>query len=68
MSVSERFDDRLEPLGIGLGALLVLIGIATIAGFPWANKGDILASVLQVVGVLGTIGIGVLLVWLSRTE
>ena len=68
MSVSERFDDRLEPLGIGLGAMLVLIGIATIAGLPWANKGDIVASVLQIVGVLGTIGIGVLLVWLTRTE
>ena len=68
MSVTERFDDRLEPLGVGLGALLVLIGLATIAGMPWATKGDLVASILQILGVFGTIGIGALLVWLSRTE
>jgi hypothetical protein len=68
MSVTERFDDRLEPLGIGLGVLLVLMGLGTIAGFPWVTKGDALASVLQVVGALAMAGVGAGLVWLSRHE
>jgi len=68
MSVSERFDDRLEPVGIAVGVLLVLIGIATVAGTPWTVKGDAIASALQVLGVVLTVGIGVLLVWLSRTD
>jgi len=68
MSASERFDDRLEPVGIAVGVLLVLIGLGTVAGTPWTVKGDAIASVLQVIGVLLTIGIGVLLVWLSRTD
>lgn len=68
MSVTTRFDDRLEPVGIAVGVLLVLVGLGTIAGFPWATKGDALASVLQVVGALGTAAIGAGLVWLSRLD
>jgi protein-S-isoprenylcysteine O-methyltransferase Ste14 len=68
MSVTERFDDRLEPVGIAVGVLLVLIGVGTVAGTPWTVKGDAAASALQILGVLLTVGIGVLLVWLSRTD
>jgi len=68
MSVTERFDDRLEPVGIAVGVLLVLIGLGTIAGTPWTVKGDMVASVLQIIGVALTIGLGALLVWLSRTD
>lgn len=68
MNVTDRFDDTLEPVGIGMGVLLVLIGLGTIAGMPWVTKGDALASVLQIVGALGTAGVGVLLVWLARAE
>lgn len=59
------FRDVLEPLGTGAGVLLVLIGIATIVGMPWEIK-DIAPAVVQVLGALGTIGIGAALVWLSR--
>lgn len=68
MNLTTEFDDRLEPVGIAVGVLLVLIGITTILGVPWATKGDLLASIIQIVGALGTVGIGALLVWLSRTE
>jgi len=60
------FEDTLEPLGTGAGVLLILIGIATIVGMPWEIKG-IAAAGLQILGALGTIGIGGILVWLSRT-
>jgi hypothetical protein len=68
MSVTERFDDRLEAVGIAVGVLLVLVGLGTIAGFPWATKNNAIASVLQVIGALGVAGIGAGLVWLSRYE
>lgn len=67
MQVRDRFEDRLEVLGIGAGAFLVLVGLGTIAGTPWTVKGDLLASILQIVGVLGMMAIGVGLIYLSWT-
>jgi hypothetical protein len=67
MDVTDRFD-RLEAVGIAVGVFLVLVGLGTVAGFPWATKGDTAAAVLQVVGALGTAAVGAGLVWLSRTE
>ncbi|WP_436927893.1 hypothetical protein [Halosimplex amylolyticum] len=68
MNVTNRFSDRLEPIGIALGVLLVLVALTTLAGAPWTTKGDMLASAIQVLGAVATAGIGVLLVWLSRTD
>lgn len=67
MNALDSFEDPLEPLGIGAGALLVLIGLATIAGMPWEIK-PIAPAALQVVGSIATIAIGVVLAWISRTE
>ncbi|WP_137286687.1 hypothetical protein [Halorussus salinisoli] len=59
--------DRLEPLGIGFGVLLVLVGLATIVGTPWAYKsGGILVMVGQSLGAVAAIAIGAGLVWLAR--
>jgi len=58
MSVTNRFDDRLEAVGTAVGALLVLVGLAT--------KIIAAAAVLQVVGALATAAVGAGLVWLSR--
>jgi hypothetical protein len=66
MSVTERFDDTLEPIGIAVGVLLVLVGLATVAGMPWTTKATVAAAAVQVVGALGTAAIGAGLVWLSR--
>jgi protein-S-isoprenylcysteine O-methyltransferase Ste14 len=63
-----RVRDRLEPLGIVVGALLVLFGLGTVYGTPWTTKGSVLASGLQLVGVLAMIAVGVALVWLSRLD
>jgi len=67
MDVTDRFDDRLEAVGIAVGVFLVLVGLGTVAGFPWATKGDT-AAALQVVGALGTAAVGAGLVRLSRIE
>ncbi|MCU4718555.1 hypothetical protein [Halapricum hydrolyticum] len=73
MSTDGRFDDalrqpsdRLELFGTLTGVLLVLIGLGTIAGMPWQTNGDAAVSVLQLLGVLATMGVGAGLVWLTR--
>ncbi|WP_135364916.1 hypothetical protein [Halosimplex halophilum] len=68
MNVTDRFEDRLEPVGIAVGALLVLVALATLAGAPWTTKGSVGASALQVVGAVATAGVGAGLVWLSRAD
>lgn len=66
-ALTERFDDVLEPLGIGAGAFLVLAAIGTIAGAPWVTNPDVVAVALQIVGSLATIALGVGLAYLSWT-
>ncbi|WP_436910930.1 hypothetical protein [Halosimplex marinum] len=68
MNATNRFEDRLEPVGIAVGVLLVLVALATLAGAPWTTKGSVVASALQVVGAVGTAALGAALVWLSRTD
>lgn len=58
--------DPLAPLGIAIGAFLVLVGLGTVVGMPWQTNGDLPASIVQLLGVAGTIAIGVGLVWLAR--
>ncbi len=63
-----EFVDRLEPLGIAVGVLLVLFGLGTVLGAPWTTKGSLLASVVQLIGVAAMVAVGLALVWLSRLE
>ena len=63
---TDQFDDLTEPIGVGVGVLLVLIGLGTLSGTPWTTNGDLIASALQIVGVLLTIGLGVGLAYVSR--
>jgi hypothetical protein len=57
--------DKLEPLGVLAGAFLVLVAVGTVVGMPWETSNDALASILQLVGVVAMIGIGVGLARLS---
>lgn len=67
MQLRERFEDRLEPLGIAAGAFLVLAALGTLIGQPWATNPDMIAVAFQLVGVLATIAIGAGLAYLSWT-
>lgn len=59
--------DALEPLGIGFGVLLVLVGITTLLGAPWAHKsGGLVLAAGQILGALAAIGIGAGLAWIAR--
>jgi len=63
---ADRFEDRLEPLGITVGIFLVLVGVATIAGLPWTVK-PMTVALVQVLAAFGTIGIGAGLAYISWT-
>lgn len=64
-ALTERFDDLAEPLGIGVGVLLVLIGLGTVSGAPWVTNQSVLATVVQMAGVVLTIALGVGLAYVS---
>lgn len=59
------FEDTLEPLGVGTGVLLVLVGLGTLAGQPWATLDGIGPLALQLVGVFALLVVGSGLAWLS---
>lgn len=66
-ALTDRFDDALEPLGVAAGAFLVLVGIGTIVGAPWATNPDVVAVALKLFGALATIALGAGLAYLSWT-
>jgi hypothetical protein len=62
-------EDPLSPLGVGVGVLLVLVGMATLVGTPWAYKsGSAVVMVGQILGALSAIAIGAGLAWLVYTR
>lgn len=58
-------EDRLEPLGILVGAILVLMALGTVVGTPWTTNASVVATLIQFVGVVAMIGVGVALARLS---
>ncbi|SFS12748.1 hypothetical protein SAMN05216559_4118 [Halomicrobium zhouii] len=64
-ALTERFDDELEPIGIAVGAFLVLVGLSTVVGTPWTTNPDTLAVALKLVGALATVALGAGLASLS---
>lgn len=60
--------DRLEVLGVALGAFLILGSLGSLAGMPWQTNPDLGAVALQLVGIALTVGLGVAILWTVRTE
>ncbi|WP_136716838.1 hypothetical protein [Halorientalis salina] len=61
------FSDKLEVLGLLVGAFLVLVGLGTLSGLPWQTAASTMAGVTQVFGAIVAMGLGVGLAWLTRT-
>ena len=57
-------EDRLEPLGVAVGAVLVVGSLGTLLGAPWTS-GSAVVTALQLVGVVLGVGLGAGLAWLS---
>jgi hypothetical protein len=60
--------DRLEVLGLIVGALLLLGGLGSLYGMPWETNPDTLAVIVQLLGVVLSIAVGAALVWLVRLD
>lgn len=62
------FDDTLSVLGTLLGVIVVLIALGTLLGQPWSTAEGVLAALVQVLGILATIAVGVLVVLIAQDE
>lgn len=58
------FRDRLDWVGSLVGAFVALVGLATLAGQPWQYTGGAAVMVLQILGALSAVAIGLGLVYL----
>lgn len=63
-----EFDDRLELLGSVLGVSLVVVALGSLVGMPWATNPDLPAVLAGLLGIGLTIGVGVALVLVARTD
>lgn len=61
-------EDTLEPLGIAVGAILLLMALGTVVGAPWSTNESLAVTLVRLVGVVGLIAIGVGLARLSYVE
>lgn len=64
----DAFADTLEPLGIAVGAFLILGALGTLLGAPWATAGSTAVVIVQLVGIALVVAVGAGLVWLSRLD
>ncbi len=63
----DQFQDRLDVVGIPVGIFVLVVGLGTLLGQPWQYAaGGSLGMVLQLVGALSAVGIGVGLIWLGH--
>jgi hypothetical protein len=64
----EVFADRLDVLGILVGAFVALVGLGTLVGMPWQHSSSSVTVVLQILGALATVALGAGLAWLTHTQ
>lgn len=57
-----EFEDRLELLGVLAGGFVVVVALGTLLGLPWTTTDNTTAALIQVVGIVATIAVGVTLV------
>ena len=58
-------DDPLVPLGVFGGLFLILVGVGTLATAPWQYYGSTTVTVLRIAGTIGTILIGLGLIYVA---
>lgn len=66
--MQQVFADDLDLFGTLVGVLLALVGLGTLAGTPWTHSGGAVVTVFQLLGAVGTVALGVALVWLAHAN
>ena len=63
-----NFKDKLSVLGVLVGGFVIVAGLGTLLGAPWATTGNTSVLVIQLVGIVATVAIGVLLVLVTYAD
>jgi len=66
--MQQLFADTLDVYGVLVGAFVALVGIGTLVGMPWQYSGSTAVTVLQILGSLAAVALGVGLAWLTHTQ
>jgi len=66
--MAQVFADRLDVFGVLAGVFVALVGVGTLVGMPWQYSGGGLVTVLQILGSLAAVVVGVGLAWLTHTQ
>lgn len=61
-------EDTLETIGVAAGVFVGLVALGTLLGQPWRTSDNPIALLLQLLGILATVGVAVFLVWISRPD
>jgi|GEM_PF-1939243 len=59
------YEDKLEILGILTGAFVVLVALGTMLEPPWTTNSSTGAAMVQTLGILLTLGVGLFLIQFS---
>jgi hypothetical protein len=68
MNLPVDFEDRLAVLGVLVGAFVIVVGLGTLLGTPWTTTGSTSVVIVQLVGVVATIAIGVALIVITYAD
>lgn len=61
------FQDRLDVVSIPVGLFVIIVGLGTLLGQPWQYAaGGAPIMILQLLGALAAVGIGVGLIYLGH--
>lgn len=63
-----RGDSHLMTIGLLVGLVLIVAGLGTLVTAPWQYHGSTTVTILRIFGTLGTILIGIGLVYLAWGE
>jgi hypothetical protein len=63
-----NFEDRLSVLGVLVGGFVIVAGLGTLLGAPWTTAGSTSVLLVQLVGIVATVAIGVLLVIITYAD
>lgn len=62
------FEDRLELYGLLAGVFLVIASLGMLTSQPWSTTTNTTAALVQVVGIVATLAVGVAIVLVTRSE
>ena len=68
MDLSIDIEDRLSLLGLLVGVFVVVVGLGTLLGTPWTTTESSTAVVVQLVGIVATVAVGVVLILVTYVD